>query len=292
MFSDCSPRLAFFLWERRDGADFKIARGRSEIRTPEGESEAVKRSVSGPVDTTTTFKGFSRSEGRFLDVKPVEATYEEFNKAYAEMGGGSEKAMRRVTVEIMNFIAPLLANTLNAAEVVIGKVLSPEQAAKALELVKKMRFATALKMLGVKTVQEGDVFMLSRELALGQGFLAAIKDVLPGAPVAVITPNKKDLEDFNRGLPEDEKVLTTTDSVADIIETMRLLKAKAKVKTDRFQLQVLLYGGEILAAGIPDDVVRRITQQMLQNFLRVAGQSISDRVNQMAEQFQAIEKAA
>jgi len=279
-------------WERRDGADFKIARGRSEIRTPEGESEAVKRSVSGPVDTTTTFKGFSRSEGRFLDVKPVEATYEEFNKAYAEMGGGSEKAMRRVTVEIMNFIAPLLANTLNAAEVVIGKVLSPEQAAKALELVKKMRFATALKMLGVKTVQEGDVFMLSRELALGQGFLAAIKDVLPGAPVAVITPNKKDLEDFNRGLPEDEKVLTTTDSVADIIETMRLLKAKAKVKTDRFQLQVLLYGGEILAAGIPDDVVRRITQQMLQNFLRVAGQSISDRVNQMAEQFQAIEKAA
>ena len=137
------------------------------------------------------------------------------------------------------------------------------------------------------------MFILGREFTLGQGFLAAIRSVLGDAPVAVIAHDEKDiafLKDFNGKLPEAQRVMIISDSIVDIIKATRLMKKQ--VKTGRFNLQVLLYGAETLAAGVPDNTIRRITQRMFLNFLRAAGQSVSDRVNQMADEFRAIAKAA
>jgi hypothetical protein len=87
------------------------------------------------------------------------------------------------------------------------------------------------------------------------------------------------------GIKDAEVAPDATDD--DIIKLL-----KAKLKTARFNLQVLLYGSETLAAKVPEKFIQRITQLMLRNFLRMAGQTISDRVTQMAEQFRAVSVAA
>lgn len=224
--------------------------------------------------------------------QPVEMTLDAFLKANLLRNGGSEKSIRRVMMEVMDGVAPLLAHALNAVKDVVRMLLSTERTQQQLNFAEKQHFVASLKMLGIKTVQAGDAFIVGHEL-MQQGFLAAVRSVLGDNPVAVIVRHEEDVgvvEQLNAQLPEDQKILITRDSTSEIAEATRLLKSR--VGGGRVNLQVLLYGGETLVTGIPDDVVRRITRQMFLNFLAAAGQSISDRVNQMADQFRAVSRAA
>ncbi|MBU9889916.1 MAG: hypothetical protein KTQ49_08640, partial [Candidatus Omnitrophica bacterium] len=222
----------------------------------------------------------------------TEMTLEDFSLINRIRGGGSEKAIRKLTTEIMEGVVPLLANALNAATDVVRRILSGDQIQERTVLAEQERLGRALNMLGIKTGQAGDVFIIGREL-MRQGFLAAVRSVLGDNPVAVIVRYEGDaqvVERFNASLPEDRRILIARDTVSSIADTTQRLKQRAR--GGRVNLQVLLYGGETLVAGIPDDVVRRITQQMFLNFLAAVGQSVSDRVNQMAAQFRAVSTAA
>jgi len=248
-------------WERETGSDFRITRGRSELRAAEEETFRLQ------------WLGF-RS----------------FMEENIRMGGGSENAMRRLTVQVMNGIAPLLANAFNAIEAVVNAVLSPEQTAKALKLIEEKRFAAARILLGVKTVQAGDAFILGPEFALDHGFLAAARSVLGDAPVAVIVRDAKDrafIEQFNASLALDRRIIPALGT--DLTAARSALRKQ--VKTESMALKALLYGAETLKDQLSDITVQRITPRMFQNFLSLAGEQISSLVAEVQAQF-ATERSA
>jgi hypothetical protein len=146
------------------------------------------------------------------------------------------------------------------------------------------RFAAARTLLGVKTIQAGDAFILGREFALGHGFLAAVRTILGDAPVAVIVRDAKDrafVEQFNKGLAADKRILIAPE--ADL--TAIRMALRKQIKTGHMDLKALLYGAETLKDQLSDITVQRITSQMFQNFLRLAGDQVNAIVQEVQAQF-------
>jgi len=228
-------------------------------------------------------------EAFLLDNEIPTMPYSDFIERYTRESHASEKAMWRLTVEVMNGIAPLLAHTLNAAEAVIAH-LPVSIAQKAEDALMKARFSAARTVLGIKTIQAGDAFILGREFALGQGFLAAVKDILGDAPVAVIARDAKDrafVDQFNAGLAPDRQIIIASETD---LKNVRIALRK-QVKTDRMNLKALLYGAETLKDPLSDITVQRITPRMFQNFLSLAGERVSSLVTEIQARFEVLHSA-
>jgi len=219
-----------------------------------------------------------------------------------ELGGsGTLEGFEGVTDKIMEGIVSLVAYNLNAAELAISLLPAP-LAQKAVKIMAQARLAKAREMLGIKTIQPGDVFILGRELALPRGFLEAIRDILGPKPVAVAVRSDSDiarLKQFNSQLMEDQRIMITSDDESilrlhpDSVMSVKAaeIELKRRVKTGHPNLRVLLYGGETLKGAIPD-AIQRITQQMFQNFIRMAGADVAARISRLAEEFRATSRSA
>jgi len=221
-------------------------------------------------------------------VMPMDA--EKFFGRNQAQGGGSRAASMKLTETVMDGIIPLLARTLNAAQAVIA-LLPASLAQKASNILTQARFAAARKMLGVKTLQAGDAFLLGREFALGHGFLAAVRTILGDAPVAVIARDASDrafIEQFNAGLAADKRIIIASET--DLLGVMAALRKQ--VKSERMNLKALLYGAETLKDQLSDITVQRVLPQMFQRFLNLAGVGVSQMVNAMQAQYQATSRSA
>ena len=223
-----------------------------------------------------------------VPLMPMDA--EKFFGHNQAQGGGSRADSMKLTETVMVGIIPLLAHTLNAVQAVIA-LLPASLAQKASNVWTQLRFAAARKMLGIKTLQAGDAFLLGREFALGHGFLAAVRTILGDAPVAVIARDASDrafIEQFNAGLAEDKRIIIASET--DLLGVMAALRKQ--VKTERMNLKALLYGAETLKDQLSDITVQRILPQMFRRFLNLAGAGVSQMVNAMQAQYQATSQSA
>ncbi|HQB11596.1 MAG TPA: nucleotide sugar dehydrogenase [Candidatus Omnitrophota bacterium] len=229
-----------------------------------------------------------------------EMNYEEFLAWYETQSKASRTAMENLTVEIMQGIAPLLANRFKVIEDMAGKfILNSESMRLLREKIEADRFEVARKILGVKTVEGYDALVLTKELALDRKGLFAIQKVFGGMPVIILADESglSDLDrDFISRIPEASRPVFLSAALlknpGDLSEAVR--KSLRRKSSGRMMSLKAMAGttdamATLLKRQLKDEVVI-LTTSMFENFLSVAG--VGGLVEQMQAEYLAIVRSA
>ncbi|HOG23342.1 MAG TPA: nucleotide sugar dehydrogenase [Candidatus Omnitrophota bacterium] len=229
-----------------------------------------------------------------------EMNYEEFLAWYETQSKASRTAMENLTVEIMQGIAPLLANRFKVIEDMAGKfILNSESMRLLREKIEADRFEVARKILGVKTVEGYDALVLTKELALDRKGLFAIQKVFGGMPVIILADESglSDLDrDFISRIPEASRpvflsaaLLKTPGDLSEAVRKSLRGKSSGRMMSLKAMAGTTDAMATLLKRQLKDEVVI-LTTSMFENFLSVAG--VGGLVEQMQAEYLAIVRSA
>ncbi len=255
---------------------------------------------NGKAESESSARSESRaySDLRFQQIP--EMNYEEFLVWYETQSKASRSAMEKLTVKIMQGIAPLLANRFEVIEKMASKfILSSEPIQSLREKIEADRFEVARRILGVKTIEGYDALVLTKELALDRKGLFAIQKVFGGMPVIVLA-DESSLSASDRSflsrIPEASRpvflsagLLKNPGDLPEAVSKVLGRKSNGRMMSLKAMAGTTDAMATLLKQQLKDEVVL-LTTSMFENFLSVAG--VGGLVEKMQAEYFAIARSA
>jgi hypothetical protein len=199
----------------------------------------------------------------------------EFFALNQKKGGGSEMASRRFTDKVMAGIIPLLAHTLNAAELLLPAIAG-------MPAIQKFHAETARRVLGLAP-DIGYAFILGADLALRKGMIEMAKTVFKTSSFAILVKNDPMLVAKAEALIKREGLENRVFVITDV------KLARARISRSGVALKGLISSDELMLAEelkeeLKDDILV-MDKGMQQRFLNAVGQLFQSLADNVAAQF-------
>lgn len=272
------------IWSRNSSGDYTVGEfhawfpelvsARAEIRdlTSRTGNEQELPNFFNPDQNFET--ALQRSEMRDDDEQDGDGL-SQFFRENERRGGGTEKGILAVTDKITNGIIPLLAHTMNVAEILMPVIAQ-------IPLVQKIHAESARRVLGIDS-DIGDAFILGSDLALRKGMIEMAKTIFKESAFAILVKNDADMvhraEALIRKEGLEDRVFVITDAR---LARSRITKPgtvfRGMISSDELML------ADELKSELRDDLIV-MDQGMQQRFLNAAGQIFRSLAGEIAAQF-------